>query len=58
MQQFMTVGFGQQKLMKGFFFNEFIKISLIFDIHKRIIINGATGSSWRFNRFQLLSISM
>ena len=40
------------------FFNEFIKTSLISDIHKRIIINGATGNSWRFNRFQLISISI
>ena len=42
----------------GFYFNDFIKTSLIYDVRKRIIINGMPGSSWRFNRFQPLSISV
>ena len=40
----------------GNFFNDFIKSSLKNDIKKRIIVNGRTGSSWRFNRFQSVSV--
>ena len=40
----------------GHFLNDFIKFSLKNDIQKRIIINGRTGSSWRFNRFQSVSV--
>ena len=41
----------------GNFFNEFIKISLIHDIKKRIIVNKRTGSSWRFNRYDSVSVT-
>ena len=50
--------FWSTKTYDGLFINELIKTSLISDIHKRIIINGTTSSSWRFNRFQLHSISI
>ena len=50
--------FWSTKTYEGFYFNDFIKTSLIYDIRKRIIINGATGSSSKFNRFQSLSISV
>ena len=50
--------FWSAKTYEGFYLNDFTKTSLIHDISKRIIINGATGSSWRFNRFQSLSISI
>ena len=50
--------FWSTKTFEGFFFNEFIKTSMIIDIRKIITINGATGSNWRFNRFQSLSISV
>ena len=50
--------FWSTKTYEGYFFNEFIKASLISAIRKRIIINGATGNSWRFSRFQFLSISV
>ena len=42
---------------EDYFFNDFIKSSLKNDIKKRIIINGITGSSWRFNRFQFVSVT-
>ena len=40
----------------GHFFNDFIKTSLKNDVKKRIILNGQTGSSWRFDRFQSISV--
>ena len=40
----------------GNFFNYFIKSSLKNHIKKRIILDGRTGSSWRFNRFQFVSV--
>ena len=50
--------FWSTKTYEGFYFNDFVKTSLISDIRKRVIVNGVTGSSWQFNRFQLLSISI
>ena len=50
--------FWSTKTYEGFHFNDFVKTSLISDICKRAIVNGATGSSWQFNRFQLRSISI
>ena len=41
----------------GNFFNEFIKLSLIYDIKKRIIVNQDTGSSWRFNRYDSVLVT-
>ena len=38
------------------YFNEFVTYSLKQDILKRVIINGITGSSWRFKRFNKLNI--
>ena len=40
----------------GNFFDDFIKTSLKSDIKKRIISNGRTGSSWRFDRFESVSV--
>ena len=42
----------------GVHFNDYIKFRLVSDIKKRIIINGLTGSSWRFKRFDRLSFSV
>ena len=50
--------FCSTKTYEGYLLNEFIKSSSISDIRKRIISNGATGTSWIFNRFQFLSISV
>ena len=38
----------------GYFFNEFIRYSLINDIRKRVIVNQETGSSWQFNRYDFI----
>ena len=43
---------------QGVHFNEYVKFLLISDIKKGIIINGLTGSSWRFKRFDHLSLSV
>ena len=40
------------------YFNGYVKFRLVSDIKKRIIINGLTGSSCRFKRFDRLSISV
>ena len=47
--------FWSTETYNGKFFNEYIKISLTYDIKKRIITNVRTGSSWRFNRFEYIS---
>ena len=50
--------FWSTKTFESFYFNDFVKLSLIQDIRKKVIINGKTGSSWRFNRFQSILISV
>ena len=40
----------------GNFFNDFVKTSLKNDIKKKIILNARTRSSWRFDRFQSVSV--
>ena len=50
--------FWSTKIFEGFYFNEFVKFPLIQKIRKRITIDGETGSSWRFSRFQSISISV
>ena len=39
------------------FFDNYIRTSLTYDIKKRIISNAKTGSSWRFNRFESISVT-
>ena len=41
----------------GRFFNEYIRVSLTNDIKKRITVNARTGSLWRFNRYDSISIT-
>ena len=41
----------------GRFFNEYIRVSLTNDIKKRIIVNAKTGSSWRFKRYDSISVT-
>ena len=51
----------QTNVYDGVYFNDFIKFSLAQDILKRVIMNGMTGSNWRFmkfDKFVLLSIAM
>ena len=40
------------------YFNDFGKSDLANDILKRVIINGLTGSSWRFKRFDRICITI
>ena len=39
-------------------FNEFVRAEIANDITKRIILNGLTGSSWYFKRFERLNITV
>ena len=41
---------------EDFYFNEYVKYSLIQDVQKRVIVNAQTGSAWRFYRFQSISV--
>ena len=50
--------FWSKKTFEDFCFNDVVNLFLIQDIRKRIIINWQTGSSWRFNRFQSILISV
>ena len=43
---------------EGVYFDDYIKFHLVSDVKKRIIINGLTVSSWKFKRFNHLSISV
>ena len=38
--------------------SDFIRSNLVEDIKKRIIMNGMTGSSWRFKRFDRVYITV
>ena len=38
------------------YFNDFVRENKERDIKRRIIINGQTGSSWRFKRFNHITI--
>ena len=37
-------------------FNDFVRGEIRDEITKRIIVNGQTGSSWHFKRFERLSV--
>ena len=43
---------------EGVYFNEFIFFGIRQEILNRIIVNGASGSSWYFNRFNSLSLKV
>ena len=38
------------------FFNEFVRGQIKNDLMKRVIINGMSGISWRFNRFERITM--
>ena len=42
----------------GRYFNEFSRSEMKKDILKRVIINGSTGSSWLFKRFNKLQVDV
>ena len=46
----------QTDVYKGIYFNDFVKLNLVNNILKRVIINGMTGNSWRFKRFDSVSL--
>ena len=39
------------------FFNQFVRQKIKENFMRRVIVNGLTGSSWRFKRFKSLTIS-
>ena len=41
----------QTNVYDGVFFNDYVKAILEGDVLKRVIMNGMTGSRWRFKRF-------
>ena len=48
----------QTILYDDIYFNDFIKSNLANDILKRVIMNGMSGSSWRFKRFDRICITV
>ena len=40
------------------YFNEFVRAELFNKITKKVIVNGLTGSSWHFKRFERLNITV
>ena len=44
------------EVFTGRYFNKFIRGEIRARFMKRVIINGATGSSWQFKRFERISI--
>ena len=48
----------QTSVNEGVYFNHFIKTNLAEDILKRVIVNGMTGSSWHFKRFDRLCLTV
>ena len=40
------------------YFNQFVYYNLAEDYGKRVILNGLTGSSWTFNRFINLNLTL
>lgn len=43
-------------IFTGRYFNKFIRGEIRAGFLKRVIINGTTGSSWQFNRFERIFI--
>ena len=54
----LIVGFGIQNVYGAVYFNYFIKFNLAQDILKRVIMNGMTGSSWRFKMFGRICLAV
>ena len=48
----------QTDVYSGIYFNDFVISNMANDILKRQIINGMTGSSWRFKRFDRFCITV
>ena len=50
--------FWQTNVYDGVYFNDFVKSNLVQDILKKVIMNGMTGSSWRFKRFDRICLTV
>ena len=50
--------FWSTEVYKGFYCNDFIFNGLKHDILNKVIINGMTGSSWRFHKFLTLTVKV
>ena len=50
--------FWSTEVYKGVYFNDFIFNRLKHHFLNRVIINGMTGSSWRFHRFITLTVKV
>ena len=48
----------QTNVYNGVHFNDFVKSNLAQHILKRVIMNGMTGSSWRFKRFDRICLAV
>ena len=48
----------QTNVYDGVYFNDFIKSNLSNNILKRVIMNGMSGSGWRFERFDRICITV
>ena len=48
----------QTSVYEGVYFNEYVKANLARDILKHVIINGMSGSSWRFKKFDRLCLTV
>ena len=48
----------QTSVNEGVYFNHFIKTNLAEDILKRVIVNGMTGNSLHFKRFDRLCLTV
>ena len=48
----------QLNVYDGVYFDDFIKSNLAKDILKRVIMNGMSGSSWRFKKFDGICITV
>ena len=50
--------FWSTEVYRGVYFNDFMFYSLKNDILNKVIINGMSGSSWRFCRFITLTVKV
>lgn len=48
----------QKNVNDGVYFNDFIKLNLVQDILKRVIMNEMTSSSWGFKRFDRICLTV
>ena len=47
-----------KRVFNAGYFNEFARAELFNEITKKVIVNGLTGSSWHFKRYECLNITV